>query len=114
MLVNQMCTILKSTPSQIQDGQKVMNNFVLLLKFLKKRKVVRTTHLKTNKTVRVFGLTLKGADEIHAYQGFLKVTVQQHFYARHKIRLMFPKLPCVVEKLPNGHKNYYPMEVLKL
>lgn len=113
MLVDQICSILDCTASQIHDEQKVMEHFLRLLKIFKKRQIVKTIHLKTNKTVHVSGLTLKGADEVYAYQGFLKVTVQQHFYARHRIRLLYPKLPCVFEKLPNGHKNYYPMEVLK-
>ena len=49
-----------------------------------------------------------------AYEGYLGVTVQQHFYCRHRIRLMYPRLRCVIEYGNKAHNKYYPLELLEL
>ena len=43
---------------------------------------------------------------------FFNFGLRQHYYVRHRIKLGFPLLPCVIEKLSNGHCRYYPIEVL--
>lgn len=41
--------------------------------------------------------------------------MQQHYYVRHRIRLVYPKLKCVMEYQSNGHHSkYYPIELLEL
>jgi hypothetical protein len=78
-------------------------------------KWVRTLYLRDgNRLLKVGGLTQMGADRLVAYEGYLSVTVRQHFYSRHRIRLLFPRLPCVVIYGPGGHNSYYPLELLTL
>ncbi|KAL3125248.1 hypothetical protein niasHT_005854 [Heterodera trifolii] len=43
------------------------------------------------------------------------INVAAHFYARHRIRLHFPYLPCVIERFSGeGEDRHYPMELLDL
>ncbi|KAL3115699.1 hypothetical protein niasHT_002823 [Heterodera trifolii] len=49
-----------------------------------------------------------------AYNGFKNVTVDQHFYVRHRICLRYANNPCVIEKSKNGLERYYPMELVKI
>ncbi|KAH7709373.1 hypothetical protein AAVH_23345 [Aphelenchoides avenae] len=42
------------------------------------------------------------AKKLYAYQGFLGVTVQQHYYCRHRIYIKHADLPCIVRRLRNG------------
>ena len=49
-----------------------------------------------------------------AFNGFLKVRIQQYFYAKYEIELNFPRLPLVVQRGPKLHRAYYPMELLSV
>ena len=42
-------------------------------------------------------VSYKGADEQYAYNGFMDITVKQHFFARHEIKLRFPYNLCAIE-----------------
>jgi len=43
------------------------------------------------------------------------VSVTAHYYSRHRIRLRYPYLQCVVEKFPRRCEDrYYPLELLEL
>lgn len=82
-----------------------------------KDKKLRTTYLNLDlekKNVKFDGLSLKSACQQHAYEGFLGVTIQQHFYCRHRIRLMYPRLRCILERGKGGHNKYYPIELLEV
>jgi hypothetical protein len=73
--------------------------------------------LGLNKTFTFDGLTYRGADKILAYgrlSPLFNCTVAQYFYTRHRIRLQYPYLPCVVEKFTNGEDRFYPLELLEL
>ena len=62
-------------------------------------------------------ITEKGADVLPAYGKLRKVyniTVTQHFYANHGIKLLFPYHHCAVKKFTNGENYYYPLELLEL
>ena len=61
-------------------------------------------------------VSYKGADEQYAYNGFMDMTVKQHFFARHEIKLRFPFNPCAIEITgkSNQHHNYFPLETVKL
>ncbi|KAH7717933.1 hypothetical protein AAVH_14664 [Aphelenchoides avenae] len=54
------------------------------------------------------------AKKLYAYQGFLGVTVQQHYYCRHRIYIKHADLPCIVRRLRNGQEEYYPLEVVRV
>ena len=83
-----------------------------------KGKRMRTTYLTRKlerKEVQFGGFTTMAACQQQAYEGYLGVSVQQHFYCRHRIRLMYPRMRCVKEYFGNtGHKKYYPPELLEI
>lgn len=84
----------------------------LASEFLKNVRL-RTAHLKDKNVQIKFGhLTHLGARELKAYNGFLGVTVQQHFYTRHRIYLKYPSLPCICVYGPKGSTSYYPIELV--
>ncbi len=63
--------------------------------------------------VRFDALTWMDASQLVAYEGACsRMTVKQHYYARHGVWLEHPRLPCVVEYGARGHNRYYPMELL--
>ena len=64
--------------------------------------------------LRFSGLSIQDAKHLKAYKGYLGITVTQHFYARHRIRLRHHNLPCVIEYDCYGNANYYPLELLEL
>ena len=85
--------------------------------FLKGKKLSTTYASRTGerKLLEFGGFTLKATNQQMAYEGYLGVTVQQHFYCRHRIRLMYPRLKCVIENYGNsGHHKYYPAELLEI
>jgi len=80
---------------------------------------VQTTYLNKNcqrKTFLFGGLTRKGANRIFAYGRLRRpynVTISQHFYTRHRIRLRNPYLNCVIDRRPFEKDRFYPLEVLE-
>ena len=82
-----------------------------------KDKNMRTTYMNREMEQNIVpfgGFSLNPACQQSAYEGYLGVNVQQHFYCRHRIRLMFPRLRCVIEYGKSGHNKYYPLELLEL
>jgi hypothetical protein len=84
-------------------------------------KTVRTTY--SNRagqfaTFEFYGLTLDPSSEQYAYNGFLRTTVQQHYYSRHRLRLRYPLLPCVIERNVSKRRcivyKFYPIELLEV
>lgn len=96
-------------------------------------RTLRTTYRNRQGNCRLFRfgkLTEKSADVLFAYGGYLGkyqknlfhtgtilinftgLTVQQHFYARHRIRLQFPELYCVSERTLKGHPRNYPIGMI--
>lgn len=76
-----------------------------------------TTHLKPlsrNFLVRCNDLTSQSANDVHACGGYLNLTVRQLYFARHRRRMQFPFLPCIIEFGNNGHRSFFPMEFLEL
>ena len=90
-------------------------------------KKLKTTYTNRNGTTKevVFGnFSLKPASETYAFEGFLgmfpqsqfpshaqcsEVKVHQYFYIKHRIRLLYPQLKCIVEYHNKGHCKYYPL-----
>lgn len=69
-------------------------------------------HIGEHKEFAYGGLSKKSARCQMAYNGFKNVTVDQHFYVRHRISLQFSSNPCVIEKCKNGHMCFYPLELV--
>uniref|UniRef100_A0A914IF92 Uncharacterized protein n=1 Tax=Globodera rostochiensis TaxID=31243 RepID=A0A914IF92_GLORO len=92
-------------------------------------KKLKTTYLSrdgTTKDVKFGNFSLKSASDTYAFEGFLgmfchhfslsnyhppvsEVKVHQYFYIKHRIRLLYPQLKCVVEYHNKGHSKYYPL-----
>ena len=60
------------------------------------------------------GLSIQDAKHLKAYKGYLGITVTQHYYARHRIRIRHHNLPCAIEYDNHGNASYYPLELLEL
>ena len=81
---------------------------------------VRTTYRDANGLKHTFfiaDISKNGADSILAYGQLRRpfnVNVAAYFYTRHRIRLMYHYLPCIVERIPGCEDRHYPMELLEL
>lgn len=68
---------------------------------------------KANREIQFHSLA-GSASKLYAYQGFLGITVQQHYYARHRIYIKHPSLPCIVQVVGLGHEEYFPLELIRV
>jgi hypothetical protein len=60
------------------------------------------------------GISIYGALVTPAYGSCkIKVSVEQHYFARHKITLRYPQLQCAIDKC-NGNSYFYPLELIQL
>ena len=78
-----------------------------------------TTYKNKDGNYKEFNLrdiSLKGADEQYAYNGYMSITVRQHYFVRHDIALRYPANPCAIEITgkANQHYNYFPLETVRL
>ena len=116
-LVTELSALLKCKPTQLRVELNHPLQHELALNFLKGTEV-RTTHLKENdRTLLAEDLSALPAYRQPAYKdGWCDgMTVRQHFFGRHSIRLLYPFLPCVVVKEGRAAvPAYYPLEVLTL
>ncbi|KAL3068191.1 hypothetical protein niasHS_016437 [Heterodera schachtii] len=95
----------------------------------KKLKTTYSNKGGTTKEVEFGNFSLKSASETYAFEGFLgmcpfckhsltlessEVKVHQYFYIKHRIRLLYPQLKCIVEYHSKGHCKYYPLELLAI
>ncbi|KAL3094103.1 hypothetical protein niasHT_025584 [Heterodera trifolii] len=121
VLVIEFCAqILGCSPKSLRDKLNHPEDRVKALKELIGKKV-RTTYKDRNgmqKTFFVDGISDQGAAFIPAY-GRLRqpynINIAAHFYARHRIKLHLPYVPCVVEKFSgSGEDRYYPMELIEI
>ncbi|KAL3070235.1 hypothetical protein niasHS_016586 [Heterodera schachtii] len=121
VLVIEFCAqILGCSPKSLRDKLNHPEDRVKALKELIGKKV-RTTYKDRNgmqKTFFVDGISDRGAAFIPAY-GRLRqpynINIAAHFYARHRIKLHLPYVPCVVEKFSgSGEDRYYPMELIEI
>lgn len=115
-LVNAVANLLCCAPYQLRRRSVTQPETLDRIHEFIKRKRIRTTHLRDgrNREVCLHHLTMQGASQLPAYGGYLRVTVQQHMYARHRLTLRYHYLPCVAEMTKEGHYNYFPWEVLSI
>lgn len=120
LLIEECARLLNCNVKSLRDHINHPSNQRILQNAITGRKV-RTIYEDRNgfnKTVIIGGITSKGADSIQAYGRLSRpfnICVAAHFYARRRIKLHHPFLPCVIEKFPRGGENrYYPLEMLEL
>jgi hypothetical protein len=66
------------------------------------------------KKIKCDAIAIQPSRRQPAYNGYLNLTVMQHFYAKHRILLKYPELPCIIENGGNKHKSFYPMESIEI
>jgi hypothetical protein len=117
-VIDECAQILGCSLKSLRDHLNHPDNRVRVLKALLGRKV-QTTYLDHNgfkKTFIIDGLTRNGASSIMSYGRLpfpYNVSVAAHFYSRHRIRLNYPYLHCIIERFPYGEDRYYPIELLE-
>uniref|UniRef100_A0A914NF44 PAZ domain-containing protein n=1 Tax=Meloidogyne incognita TaxID=6306 RepID=A0A914NF44_MELIC len=78
-----------------------------------RKKALITNHLK-HQQMEIYPckLTKMGADQIFALRGYLRVTIRQYFYVRHRIDLAYPQLPLICVAGGRRHQYFYPIECI--
>lgn len=108
-VIEALSNLLHCHDFELEDELKEPKNRLKAEQFLK-TKFLYTQH--NNKFIRFKGLTSKlNATTAMAYNGYLNVTVQQHYYCKHRTKLEFPQLPLAVQ-CTNGSRSFYPLELL--
>lgn len=110
-LVDRLCVLLQCTKEQLPAALEDVESLQYVTASLRDG-TVHTTHLSENRCVRVDGVSFLSAARQFAYNGYLKITVQQHMYCAHKVRLHYPDLPCIMMYGSRGHVDYFPIELL--
>uniref|UniRef100_A0A914NQ52 PAZ domain-containing protein n=1 Tax=Meloidogyne incognita TaxID=6306 RepID=A0A914NQ52_MELIC len=124
LIIDECANILYCTVKSLRCYLNHPESKKLILKKLQGRKV-ETTYTDKNGMKRSFiigGLSKEGANVIPAYGRLSKpfnISVTQHYYVKHRIRLQNPYLQCIIEQIPNKTESfkenrYYPMELLEL
>jgi len=80
------------------------------------------THLKANyyfecsygahTPINCDEISPKNASTAKAYQGYLQITVQQHYYCKRRIALKYSNFPLIVQRGNKRHIDYFPMELI--
>lgn len=119
LLIDECARLLNCKVKTLRDEINHPSNKLILQKALVGRKA-RTTYEDRNglnKTILIGGITSKDGNSLPAYGRLAKqfnISVVQHFYARHRIKIRHPYLPCAIEKFASGEDRYYPFEMLEL
>lgn len=110
-LLNTLCNFLNCNPQDLE--LKLQDPFIRMRvdECIKNLKIF-TNYKDTPKPIKYAGLSFEGANKLMAYGGYLKITVQQHYYASRRVKLMHPKLQCIMESHGNGQFSYFPLETL--
>ncbi|KAL3076994.1 hypothetical protein niasHT_030978 [Heterodera trifolii] len=120
VLVSEFCAQFLSCPiKSLRDRLNHPEDRVQVLQQLFGKKV-QTTYKDRNGMRKCFfigGMTERGAAFQPAYGHLRKpfnINVAAHFYARHRVKLHYPYMPCIIEGFNRGEDRYYPMELLEI
>ena len=116
LLLNVICKILDCDIDDIAEYLFFPSNRERLESILKGLRI-QTTYKNRQGSRHSFcfsGLSIQDVKHLKAYKGYLGITVSQHYYVRHRIRLRDHNLPCAIEYDRYGNDNYYPLELLEL
>jgi len=118
-VADECAKILNCPIKSLRDHLNHPAKRALVLKELAGRRV-RTTYLDRSGIQHTFvinGLTKHGADVTMAYGRLRRpfnICIAAHYYARHRIRLDYPYLPCAIQRFPaSGEDRYYALELLE-
>ena len=111
-LVDRLCVLLQCPRWKLAEALKDVENQQRVCISLARSRL-RTNHLGLqDRYIEFSGMSMLGANRQYAYRGYLGITVQQHMYAKHKLKLRHADLPCIEENTNAGHINYFPIEFL--
>ena len=111
-LIAYLCQLLDCDEFELVSRLRIQSNRVLVEKSLA-GKTLYTLYSDKPHEVVFHGLSIGDSRTTKAYNGYLDITVQQHFYVRHRNKLSYPLLPLVVHIQKNSsHRSFYPMELL--
>lgn len=111
-LLSFLCLHLRCAPQRLGDRLKHPETLDAMNTIVKEMRI--GTNYGKRRLIRFSEFSDDSAEALFAYEGFQKTTVNQHFFSRHRIILKHRYLPCVVEKHPNNHKQYFPLELLEI
>lgn len=119
--LDNICQILDCAPSMLVEKLKSPEIRIKVKETFGPTTKLETTYRNRNGLRHAFffdGLTVDCAAEIPAY-GLLRrpfnINVAAHMYARHKILLRYPDIPCAIEQQPRGAvPRFYPLELLRI
>jgi hypothetical protein len=112
-IVYEIAELLECKINQLQERLTHPDAREKVLLFLRGRQLHTTYPSARSEVVRCDVLSPGDATNTHAYGGLYKITVQQHYYSRKRIHLLYPRLPLVVMRCGRfSSPNYYPMELL--
>lgn len=111
-LLEKLAAYLNCTVVQLNDR---LNHPIYRLKALNylTDKRIMTTY-GTSKRIKCHGFSHFDSTRTMAYEGYLNVTIQQHFYIKHRIRLENPYIKCLMYRSGISHFKYYPLELLDI
>lgn len=118
LVIDAICDLLNCSPLSLSVHLDDPHTRIHILKEFLDRKV-RTTYLNRSSEKKVFifgGITRKSANKIRAYgplRRTFNVTISQHFYTRHRIKLRYPNLKCIIDRRPWEKDRFYPLELLE-
>lgn len=111
-VVSALCELLQCHDFELEDELKDENVRRRVESFLKTKRLF--TNYKAKKAIVFKGITNKlNAATAMAYNGYLNITIQQHYYCRHRIKLEFPHLPLAVQ-YTHHMRSFFPLEVLDI
>lgn len=124
-LLKVLSKLIQCKESELEEKLNHPHNIIKVNQFMD-GKYVKTNYPSKLGEFREFKfgrLSFKACCETYAYEGYLNVTVPQHFYTRYRffslfyiflptiyrIKLLYPRMRCAVEQLRNSHFRFYPL-----
>ena len=94
-------------------GSKIHADKINNMKFLKNNGPFYTKYHYTQFPVKADEISEFGANQTYAFGTHrCHVTIDQYIFCKYRITLRYPNLPCIVMFGGNGHRSYYPLELL--
>lgn len=118
-LIENFCELLKCKPTELSDALNHPINIEKVNNFLSNCKNIETTYRDKDNALKLLvfeALAKENSANQNAYNGYLRISVQQHYYIRHRIRLLHPSIKCVAARAigTNRALGYYPPELLRI
>ena len=106
-----MCRINECDPWKL--GTKLLKYRDHNMKTIKNFRTLYTNYHKNPMPIIPDDLSDYGADQQYAFgRHRSRVTIEQYVFCKYRITLRYPQLPCVIMYGGNGHRSFYPLELL--